>query len=424
MSKTICSYCGEEYEPDLRKCPACGEKNKQYQAAAKAYEEDRDLDLDEEKAVAAMADFKGDGDKKMKKEKSPKSAEQHADQDKVPYWLKVLILIVAGIAVIIGAVFAMLSLDIISFGNGGTTTPAVIDTESPSPSPDVSEEIAVVPSSDIPETSAMPSQIAEPSTEPTVEIKVNSISINRTDITFFSRNEQFSLVATCDPYTADQYVEWSSSDSKVAKVDDKGNVTAVSGGSAYITATVGGEAASCIVRCSFETAETIMSLNTEDVTLISLDETLQLSVTDTLTASEKSELVWASEDPSIATVDQNGLVKAVSGGTVHITATTGDMVGTCIVRVNISSISTDSGEVPITLNHTDVTLFNVGEYVQLKVVTDAEIDTASISWQSQDSSIATIDGTGLVKAVANGTVNITAKVNGVSVSCIVRVNIS
>ena len=47
---------------------------------------------------------------------------------------------------------------------------------------------------------------------------------------------------------------------------------------------------------------------------------------------EQNEVEWSSEHPHIATVDENGVVKAIKSGTTSITAKYGDQEVQCIVR--------------------------------------------------------------------------------------------
>lgn len=44
---------------------------------------------------------------------------------------------------------------------------------------------------------------------------------------------------------------WSTSNAAVASVDGSGKVTAAGGGQCTVTASVGGQTFTCIVRCSF-----------------------------------------------------------------------------------------------------------------------------------------------------------------------------
>ncbi len=73
------------------------------------------------------------------------------------------------------------------------------------------------------------------------------LSINRTDITMSREGETFTLKVSGTGSTP----SWSSSKSSVASVSSGGKVTAVSSGTATITATVDGQTFKCIVRCSF-----------------------------------------------------------------------------------------------------------------------------------------------------------------------------
>ena len=77
---------------------------------------------------------------------------------------------------------------------------------------------------------------------------------------------------------------------------------------------------------------------------IAPNETLQL----TITSPNVNTITWASEDESIATVDQNGLVTAVKPGMVAINAT--DTTGAaiwCAVFVYLRGDCSEDGEVDI-----------------------------------------------------------------------------
>lgn len=141
-----------------------------------------------------------------------------------------------------------------------------------------------------------------------------------------------------------------------------------------------------------------------------------------LTASGGSgSYTWSSSDESIATVDADGKVSAVSAGQATITVTDGSGKGTCMVRVKGGTSSgqtttTPSGSAP-KLSSTDFTTRVGGPDVQLKVGGT----TSSVTWASKNTGIATVSGSGVVKAVSAGTTTITATVDGKVLECIVRV---
>ncbi|MBR6846282.1 MAG: Ig domain-containing protein [Bacteroidaceae bacterium] len=97
-----------------------------------------------------------------------------------------------------------------------------------------------------------------------------------------------------------------------------------------------------------------ITLNKTTASLTSRGQTLQLTATVTPDNATDKSVIWSSSNPSVATVDANGLVTAVSSGRTTITATTADgsnKTATCAVTVNISVPVTG-----ITLNKTTASL--------------------------------------------------------------------
>lgn len=81
-----------------------------------------------------------------------------------------------------------------------------------------------------------------------VDIPLQSIALSQTS-TKIEADDSFNLSVTYNPTntTVDRSVIWTSSNTNVATVDSKGNVTGINGGSATITATVNGVSAQCSV---------------------------------------------------------------------------------------------------------------------------------------------------------------------------------
>ena len=77
-----------------------------------------------------------------------------------------------------------------------------------------------------------------------------------------------------------------------------------------------------------------VTLDAANATLI-VDETKQLTATVLPEGATDSTVTWESSDPTVATVDERGLVTAVSKGTATITVTTtdGGHTATCVVTV-------------------------------------------------------------------------------------------
>ena len=122
---------------------------------------------------------------------------------------------------------------------------------------------------------------------------------------------------------------------------------------------------------------------------------------------------WKSENESIATVSNRGLVTAVSGGTAQIAVTSGYATAGVSVTVIL-----EVGSIKIT--PASATLTRAGVTVQLEAVVydngNSAISGAKVVWSSSDPAVATVDANGLVTAVSRGETQITATSGEVSTS--------
>jgi uncharacterized protein YjdB len=130
------------------------------------------------------------------------------------------------------------------------------------------------------------------------------------------------------------------------------------------------------------------------------------------------EIVWTSNAPSVATVNNQGLVKAIAKGNAKITATAKDNNIASSVDVNVYQPVTG-----ITLDKKDVTI-NAGETTKLvSSVLPTDADDLSVSWYSSDEDIATVSENGLITAKKAGKTEVYAVTNdeGLKASCNVTV---
>ncbi len=174
---------------------------------------------------------------------------------------------------------------------------------------------------------------------------------------------------------------------------------------------------------------TSFSLNREDFTFDAPGQVFQMRVSY-VPANARAEVVWKSSNPNVASVSWNGMVTAVSKGTVTLTATV-EGVGekTCIVRCSFKDGTAAASSTPapaassapasssgLSLNREDFTLSHEGETWRLKV----SGTSSAVTWSTSDSSVATVGGDGTVTAVGKGTCKVSATVDGVTLKCIVR----
>lgn len=137
-----------------------------------------------------------------------------------------------------------------------------------------------------------------------------------------------NLLATliCDDPTVYDAV-WTSSDENIVAVDEEGYLKAAkTPGTAVITATFEFKGKSysdsCVVNVKYDVES--LSLNKRKIT-VNAGDTYALKATVSPKKATIQTVTWYTEDESIATVDENGVVKAVSPGTVIIYALSDDL---------------------------------------------------------------------------------------------------
>ena len=279
--------------------------------------------------------------------------------------------------------------------------------------------------------------------------------------------------ASVYPTGAYDALSWTSSNPKVAQVSSNGTITAVASGSAVITAkTANGKTASVNVL-----------VKTPTVKLSAISKTMYRGETTKLTAtsSNKKPVSWTSSDPTIASVDSNGTIKTLKNGTVKISASANGGKATCTITVKepiqisattssiyrgktttlkaipaysttitwmssnplIATVSSNgvvtgkkAGTVTITakafgksvaktikvvepsLKVTGSTSLYRGKTTTLKATTSY---STKVTWTSSKPSIATVSSNGVVTGKKAGTVTITAKAFGKSVTKSIKV---
>jgi len=247
-----------------------------------------------------------------------------------------------------------------------------------------------------------------------------SLSIGRNS-TLFLRAE------TGPPNASDKNVSWSSSDSGVASVSGDGIVTGTGEGTAVITALAesGGKQATRTVTVK-EIRPDSIKLSKEIVDL-KVNSTMPLVAAISPADVSDKTVVWESDDPSVVSV-RGGTLYGESEGTATVTATTeaeGEngqrKEAVCTVNVTIQP-ATGVSVSPSSLS------IAVGQ--ERKLTGAALPNTASdksLTWESSDEGVATVDGYGLVTAVGAGTAEITASPEkwadaGIFSSCSVTVS--
>ncbi|MEM6642896.1 MAG: Ig-like domain-containing protein [Bacteroidota bacterium] len=172
-------------------------------------------------------------------------------------------------------------------------------------------------------------------------INVTGVSISPSSANLTSEGETMQLTPTISPGNAtNQNVSWSSSDDAVATVSATGMVTAVANGNAEITATTedGDHKATVDVNVNISSIVSVtgVSISSNSISLTSLGETHQLSATVTPSDATNQNLIWTSDDESIVSVDNTGMITAMDEGNTIVTVTTVDANKVASATITVS----------------------------------------------------------------------------------------
>jgi alpha-tubulin suppressor-like RCC1 family protein len=209
---------------------------------------------------------------------------------------------------------------------------------------------------------------------------------------------------------AGRTVTWSTDNAGSVTVSPAGLISAVGLGSATITATSEGKSGTSTI--------TVNLIPVASVSVTPGTANVAVAATTPLTATARDGnnnvlpgrvMSWSSSDSSKATVSPTGVVTGVKKGSVTITATSEGHSGSATITV----VPGAPAVVTVSPNPLSIT---TGSTAQLSAtVQDASGDTltAAVTWNSLNPSIATVNGSGLVTGVTQGTAIITATSGGI-----------
>ena len=239
----------------------------------------------------------------------------------------------------------------------------------------------------------------------TVVVPVSGVSLSVSAFTM-TEGDFATFGVTVSPSNAtDKTVTWTSSDTTVATVGDDGRVVAKKQGETIITVRTndGGYTAQCKVTVIAKKIYVkSISVSPTEATLQPTEQ-VQLNVQfDPSNASDQT-VSWNSSSPSVASVNDAGLVTAKSVGetTITVRSTDGGKTASSVITVAYPDIT-------VTLSQTTLTM-HPGETKSLTAtVTPDNVKDKSVTWSSTNTSVATVSSSGTVSAKAKGTTTIVA----------------
>lgn len=162
---------------------------------------------------------------------------------------------------------------------------------------------------------------------------------------------------------------------------------------------------------------TSVTLDKTDLTL-DVNDTEKLTVTVNPNDATNKTVTWKSDKPEIVEVDSNGNVTAKAAGTATITATVDGKSVSCKVTVNGQ---TTVPVASVELNQTTLELIAGKEATLTATVKPDDATNKTVTWSSNNETVATVDNNGKVTAKAAGEAIITAKVGDKQATCTVTV---
>ena len=250
-----------------------------------------------------------------------------------------------------------------------------------------------------------------------VKQPVTSVVLNTSEATV-RKGQIFWLNATALPESADnKIVTWSSTDTKLATVDKDGKVTALNPGVVTIIATNTdtGLTGFCVVTITQPVTGLTLNADYQEMWVGS-----KYAIIPTVLPidAENKKVTYQSSDATVASVDENGIVTAIKGGSCIIIVTTDEVKLMATVSIDVKEyVST------IALSETNK-FMNVGTALNLTAtVTRTSATNKNIIWTSSNSNAVTVDANGHLYAQNPGIAVITATASdgsGVSASCVIR----
>lgn len=252
------------------------------------------------------------------------------------------------------------------------------------------------------ETTTVPTSTTE--TKPTV-VKASGISLNtnKLALTRYGTDVKEKLTATVTPNeTTNKNVKWTSSNNKIATVDENGYVTAKGKGIARITATTT-DGSNLSATCTVTVKQMVtMIVNTMNINRGSKNVNRKLPVMVGNNATNKT-LNYRSGNSKVVSVNAKGQITAKKKGTATVSVKTTD--GTNIVvyyRVTVKQLVTS-----VKLNKKAISLKAKGKAKQktytLKATVTKGANNKKVKWTTSNKKVAVVNSKGKVTAKKKGT---------------------
>lgn len=396
MNKIICEFCGTSYPDTATQCPICGcVRPADDNAFIGGYEEST-----EEHAYHYVKGGRFSA-KNVRRRNAPMSSTSRTSEPNSPVENepsnKGLVITIFVLLLAIAAVIVYIALTF--FGPDFTVS-------------DLREEV----------------RPSNSTTEVTEDLSCKGIQLLSYELVLEEVGAQIQLDPILTPANTNDLCTYFTDNDAVATVNADGLVTAISSGEATITIQCGNISNQCKIIVS-EPVEPFM-LTTTEVTFNHVGDSYLLYDGSV----DLDQIIWASDDDSIAAV-QNGNVIAVGPGTTTIYASYNAEMASCVVRCEFEEETqppTEEPTEPIVDNgpyqlknafgfsNSDVTI-RIGESFTLILIDKDGNKVEGVTWSVVDGNSCTVKD-GVVTGSASGKATVVATYNGKEYTCLVRVS--
>lgn len=201
-------------------------------------------------------------------------------------------------------------------------------------------------------------------------------------------------------------LHWLSSDTSVFQITESSDLTVTiqgkAGGTAVLTALNADNVVVGYCKVTVNQEAQGIKLSQTSLLLPMSQKTYQLYATLSPDNTTNKDIIWASQNTKIVTIDQNGLVTFKSSGTATVSAQSADnplLIAYCTITIEKSVTG-------VKLDYHDVELYN-GETKRLTYKVLPENATyPGVIWTSFDTSVVTVDDSGMLTAKGPGSTQI------------------
>ncbi|MEG1647587.1 MAG: Ig-like domain-containing protein [Bacilli bacterium] len=238
-------------------------------------------------------------------------------------------------------------------------------------------------------------------------VSIDELEINPSSLTI-AKGDSYQLKATLIPSNANnKKVIWKSSDLNIVSITEDGLIKANKTGSVIISATSSGISGKAVINVRTSITE-ISSIDIKESNVdLEIGQTKNLTVTYLPSNASNKSFSWSSNDETVATISNKGLIIGKKEGKASITVSSSNGKKDTI-KVNIKKPKEPDGKITnIYINLENVSL-QKGETKKLRATILPLNAKQDVTWISDNPNIVSVDSNGLIMANNTGNTIIAA----------------